>query len=70
MKNCNESEMQIQSILAVENIETLAPEISKKPKLFFSYTDICIVDYTAGCNAKALHGFDCVDRFLDLLVII
>lgn len=35
MKNCNESEMQIQSILAVENIETLAPEISKKPKLIF-----------------------------------
>lgn len=23
-----------------------------------------------GLNAKALHGFDCVDRFLDLLVTV
>lgn len=28
------------------------------------------MDYTGGCNAKALLGFDCVDRFLDLLVIV
>lgn len=45
-------------------------EISKKKQIHFSYADICTVDYTGGCNAKALHGFDCVDRFLDLLVII